>query len=129
MTENPDVSINGWRKCGLLRPFDESTKDEVLQNAKAAASTPGSGFYPLFPEKPAPEGSEPEPETVEPFLSEEEVCVDASQAVEAARVLEQTQAERLAAEAAAAKSAAPVQAKAAWANIVAKTQLTGGSRA
>ena len=42
MPENPIVTINGWRKCGLLRPFDESTKDEVLQNAKAAASTPGS---------------------------------------------------------------------------------------
>ena len=116
MSENPIVTINGWRKCGLLRPFDESTKDEVLQNAKAAASTPSSRFYPLFQEKPAPEGCEPEPETVEPFLSEEEVCVDASQAVKAVRVLEQTQAERLAAEAAA------VQAKAAWANIFAKSQ-------
>ena len=97
--------------------------DEVLQNAKAAASsTPSSRFFPLFPAKPAPEGSEREPETVEPFLSEEEVFGDASQAVEATCVHEQTEAERLAAEAAAAKTAAPVESKAAWANIWAKIQ-------
>ena len=113
MTENPDVSINGWRKCGLLKLFDSAIKDKVLQNAKAAASTPGSRFYPLFPSKPEPEGFEPEPATVEPNLSEEEVCADVSQAVEATCVHEQTEAERLAAEAAAAKNAAPVEAKAA----------------
>ena len=47
---------------------------------------------------------------MESFLSEEEVSGDASQAVEAPRVHEQTEAERLAAEAAAGNSAAPVQA-------------------
>ena len=63
---------------------------------------------------------------MEPIVSEEEVCGDASQAIEATRVHEQTEAERLAAEAAAAKSAAPMQAKywlkGAWANIRAKRQ-------
>ena len=110
MAENPVITINGWRKCGLLKPFDSTTKDEVLQNAKAAASTPGSRFFPLFPAKPEPEGSEPEPATVEPILSEEEVRVDNTRAVEATCLHEQTEAERLAAEAAAGNSAAPVQA-------------------
>ena len=35
----------------------------------------------MFPAKTEPEGFEPGPKTVDPFLSEEEVCGDASQAV------------------------------------------------
>ena len=58
MTENPGGRINGWCKCGLLTPLDSSIKDEVLQNAKAAASTPGNRLFPLVPAKRQLEGSE-----------------------------------------------------------------------
>ena len=71
---------------------DSFSKDEVLQNTKAAASTPGSSLFPLLPAKTEPEGFEPDPETVDPFLSEEEVCGDALQALEATCVHEQTEA-------------------------------------
>ena len=71
---------------------DSSIKDEVLYNAKAAASTPGSRLFPLFPAKTEPKGFEPGPETVDPFLSEAEVFGDALQAVEASCVHQQTEA-------------------------------------
>ena len=78
---------------------------------KAAASTPGSSLFPLLPAKTEPEGFEPDPETVDPFLSEEEVCGDGLQAVEATCVHEQTEAWCLAPEDAAANSAAAVQSR------------------
>ena len=57
--------------------------------SQTAASTPGNRFSPLFPAKSEPEGSEPESATVEPILGEEEVCANASQAIEATCVHEQ----------------------------------------
>ena len=78
-------------------------------------------MFPLFPAKTEPEGFEPGPETVNPFLSEEEVCGDASQAVCMSK-----QRQGLVREAAAGNSAAPAQARKAWANSRAKKQLAGG---
>ena len=49
-------------------------------------------IVPLVPSQTEPEGFEPGPETVDPFLSEEEICGDALQAVEATCVHEQTEA-------------------------------------
>ena len=118
MADNPEPIINGWRKCGLLKGFDEATKDEMLQMAKAATSTPGARHFPLFPAgQEVPKQCEPEPVTTDVPLAEEEMCFDVLESVTCPIECEEVQAAEQAAAAATARATAPERAKRQWADI------------
>lgn len=122
VAEHPQVVINGWRKCGLLKGFDPEFKDDWLSMAKAAVSTPGSMHYPLFPKKVVPDGEEPEPGESDHVIDEDGICEVAVEAVEREIHREQLEEAQQVADAATHSAAAPAKAKQQWAALLSGKQ-------